>query len=71
MTCRDLQHFLIYGSSLMTLICFINTLPPGENEIVMEMINMQLNKVSHWCSANKLTINLLKTNYTVISGSRL
>ena len=31
---------------------------------------MQLNKVSNWCSANKLTINLLKTNYMIISGNR-
>ena len=31
---------------------------------------MQLNNVSNWCSANKLTINLLKTYYMIISGYR-
>jgi len=67
--------FLIYINDLSRSTTFFNfrlfaddsnlfyTLPPGENEIVMERINMQLNKVSNWCSANKLTINLLKTNY--------
>ena len=67
--------FLIYINDLSRSTTFFNfrlfaddsnlfySLPPGENEIVMERINMQLNKVSNWCSANKLTINLLKTNY--------
>ena len=33
-------------------------------------MNPHVEKVSSWCNANKLTINLSKTNYMLISGSR-
>ena len=36
----------------------------------MDIVNVHLNEVSIWCKVNKLTVNILKTNYLLIRGSR-
>ena len=48
-----------------------HTFPPRQNSIDMDnIVNMHLDKVTIWCKVNKLTVNLLKTNYLLIRGSR-
>ena len=47
-----------------------HTFPQRLNLIDMDIVNVHLDKVSVWCKVNKLTVNLLKTNYLLIRGSR-
>ena len=47
-----------------------HTFPTGQFTVDMDEVNIHLKKVSHCCNANKLTINLSKTNYMIMSGSR-
>ena len=47
-----------------------HTFPPRLNLIDMDIVNIHLDKVTIWCKVNKLTVNLLKTNYLLIRGSR-
>jgi len=42
----------------------------NKNEIDVNEINEQLNAIQKWCDANKLTINLKKTNYMFIKSKR-
>ena len=37
---------------------------------LIDIVNMHLDKVTIWCKVNKLTVNLSKTNYLLIRGSR-
>jgi len=47
-----------------------HTFPRGLKEIDMNCVSGKLNEVKKWCTVNKLTINLKKTNYMVIKGPR-
>lgn len=47
-----------------------HTFPEGQKEIDMTEVNTNLQIVSDWCNANKLTINLQKTSYMLIRNQR-
>jgi len=47
-----------------------NQLRPADSlEILMDILNNELNKLSYWFRANLLSINLLKTKY-IVFGSK-
>ena len=74
--------FLLYINDLPQSTNFFNfrlfaddsnlfhTFDAGQTEINMCRVNGDLNKVQTWCHANKVTINLKKTNYMLIKGKR-
>ena len=47
-----------------------HTFKTGQKDIDMNEVNTDLNKVQQWCYANKVTINLSKSNYMIIKGKR-
>ena len=47
-----------------------HTYDASRTEIDINEVNEQLNEVQKWCNANKLTINLKKTNYMFIKSKR-
>ena len=74
--------FLIYINDLPNSTNYFNfrlfaddsnlfhTFPAGIKDINLEEVTTQLRNVTKWCNANKLTINLSKTNYMLIRGRR-
>ena len=47
-----------------------HTFPVRKYEIDLGEITLELKKVLDWCNVNKVTINLLKTNYMLIRGRK-
>ena len=47
-----------------------HTFPVRKYEIDLGEITLELKKVLDWCNVNKVTINLLRTNYMLIRGRR-
>lgn len=47
-----------------------HTFDKSQVNIDMNDVNEQVEKIQTWCIANKLTVNLKKTNYMVIKGPR-
>ena len=45
-----------------------HTFPAQKVDIDMEQVNRHLQDVINWCNVNKLTVNLLKTNYIMFRG---
>ena len=64
--CTDYFSFRLFADDSN----LFHTFSAGESTIDLDKVNVHLEKVSNWCNANKLTINLSKTNYMIMSGSR-
>ena len=47
-----------------------HTFPVRKYEIDLGEITLEIKKVLDWCNVNKVTINLLKTNYMLIRGRK-
>ena len=61
----------IFSLDLLLTIQIFSILSPNvKKKIDMNDVSEKLKEVQNWCSVNKLTINLKKTNYMVIKGPR-
>ena len=47
-----------------------HTFPENHTHINLNNIDHQLDRIFHWCRANKLTVNQIKTNYIIFRSSR-
>ena len=64
--CTDYFNFRLFADDSN----IFHTFGENQNEIDVNEVNEQLNEVQKWCNANKLTINLKKTNCMFIKGQR-
>ena len=74
--------FLIYINDLPNSTSYFNfrlfaddsnifhTFNVCQKEIDMGIINLHLGKVQEWCNSNKVTINLKKTSYMIITSKK-
>ena len=64
MNCSELLHFILFADDTNLFYCSNNY------EDLMKNVNAELSKLSDWFRANRLSLNISKTNYILFGNRR-
>jgi hypothetical protein len=64
MNCSKLLHFILFADDTNLFYCNKNY------EDLMKNVNLELSKLSEWFRANRLSLNISKTNYILFGNRR-